>query len=202
MDLYDILDEIYTGQDEQFDTRQRLSEQDPCIPSLSFNTPAFGQYIQQPTEHEDIHQELFSDTESLASCGSAVASPAVFTMPEQSHFTFVQDQELQELSVKELNSKLKGLPKEVVSEVKKRRRTLKNRGYAHSCRLKRIEEKSCLQRSKGELEAVIAELRKEVTAAKQERDEYMHRYNSLLLSIVKNGGQARNLCVLRETQKR
>jgi TRAP-type mannitol/chloroaromatic compound transport system substrate-binding protein len=116
--------------------------------------------------------EIFSDTESFTSCGSAVASPAVFEPhTEQNHFSYneLEDNDLKRLSVKELNAKLKGQPKEVVKAAKKRRRTLKNRGYAHSCRIKRIQEKSSLERSKEELQEIIANQRQHATGVSGRR---------------------------------
>ena len=135
-------------------------------------------------------QEMHSDTESLASCGTAVGSlgsPAMLDVHGETHFTFVPDQELKEISVKELNQKLKGMPKNVVYDVKKRRRTLKNRGYAHSCRVKRIAEKSNLQRSKQELEQIIADLQEQLKTVKAEKNDYKSKYNSLITKLWQNG---------------
>ena len=136
-----------------------------------------------------VEQEI-SDTESLASCGTAVGSlgsPAVLDLNAETHFTFVPDQELKDISVKELNQKLKGMPKNVVYDVKKRRRTLKNRGYAHSCRVKRIAEKSNLQRSKHELEQIIADLQEQLEREKAEKNDYKNKYNSLITKLWQNG---------------
>ena len=157
-------------------------ERDDNLASIWHNAPSLDGFA-----HQDIQEqsEMFSDTESLASCGTAVASPAVFDYnTEQNHFNFLQDHELKQLSVKELNLKLKGHPKELVNSIKRRRRTLKNRGYAHSCRIKRLQEKSKLQRSQAELEEHIAELQRELTAAKDERDLYKSRYETLVRRIV------------------
>ena len=82
----------------------------------------------------------------------------------------IGDDELIKLSVKALNKRLKdlNLPEEQTNWLKKRRRTLKNRGYAQTCRFKRNTAKEDL------------ELR--LARTEQERDQFRsssERYKSL-----------------------
>ncbi|XP_028394891.1 transcription factor MafK-like [Dendronephthya gigantea] len=155
-----------------------LIGQDANLGSMNwFNQPTINS--NKPTNCQD---EIFSDTESFTSSGSSVPSPGMIDNTEQQFA--VQDDELTELSVKELNLKLKGQSKDFVKAVKKRRRTLKNRGYAHSCRMKRIEEKTDLVQNKEELESKIAELEKQITAVKSERDQYKRCYTDLVRRVM------------------
>jgi len=62
----------------------------------------------------------------------------------------ISDEELVTLSVRDLNRQLKmrGLNRDDIVTMKQRRRTLKNRGYAASCRIKRLEQKDELEGEK------------------------------------------------------
>merc|ERR1712038_2175041 len=63
----------------------------------------------------------------------------------------ITDEDLVTLSVRDLNRQLKmpGLNRDEIVQMKQRRRTLKNRGYAASCRIKRLEQKDELECEKG-----------------------------------------------------
>jgi len=102
--------------------------------------------------------------------------------PDAEASRVVCDEELINIEIKELNKKIKdkGVSKELAIRLKQRRRTLKNRNYATSCREKKDAEICSLE---GERNRELEEL-KELEDANQkirERVENMARqYNRVL----------------------
>lgn len=93
----------------------------------------------------------------------------------------ISDDDLVTLSVRELNRQLKnsGLSKEEISRMKQRRRTLKNRGYAASCRNKRLEVKGGLEGDKIIIEDEVIQIKEKVFALRQEIEDIKEKYDGL-----------------------
>ncbi|KAL1124548.1 hypothetical protein AAG570_001174 [Ranatra chinensis] len=91
----------------------------------------------------------------------------------------IDDDLLMCLSVRELNKRLHGFPREAVQKLKQKRRTLKNRGYAQNCRSKRLHQRHELEMTNRNLQAELHRLKMELTRVGQERDVYKHRYETL-----------------------
>ncbi|XP_071031695.1 transcription factor MafK-like isoform X1 [Oncorhynchus clarkii lewisi] len=89
------------------------------------------------------------------------------------------DDELVAMSVRELNTHLRGLTKEDVVRLKQRRRTLKNRGYAASCRIKRVTQKEELERQKQDLQQEVDKLARENASMRLELDALRAKYEAL-----------------------
>lgn len=138
----------------------------------AFNGDTISNYLSFENSTLVDEDDADSESESVTS-SDQVPSPSP---SEEGKYQFSQfhigDEELMSLSVKDLNShvKQKGISKEEATHIKKRRRTLKNRGYAHSCRMKRIQEKSSLQAGKQDLEKRNSELVREVEDVTTERN--------------------------------
>uniref|UniRef100_A0A0K0DQB0 Neural retina-specific leucine zipper protein n=1 Tax=Angiostrongylus cantonensis TaxID=6313 RepID=A0A0K0DQB0_ANGCA len=97
----------------------------------------------------DIGTDMDSYCKPSPSSSSMSVSP---TLPSPSNsFTQsplgpeVTDEELQRISVRQLNQRLQGHDRQLVTMLKQKRRTLKNRGYALNCRVRRIQNQLQLE---------------------------------------------------------
>ena len=97
----------------------------------------------------------------------------------RANMTQISDQELVSLSVRELNRELRNLSKEEVANLKQRRRTLKNRGYAASCREKRTSQKEELEAERNVLRSEVDKLVRENSSVRQELDVLKSKLRAL-----------------------
>ncbi|XP_030746777.1 transcription factor MafA-like [Sitophilus oryzae] len=117
----------------------------------------------------------------------------------------ISDDLLMTLSVRELNKRLHGYPREEVIRLKQKRRTLKNRGYAQNCRSKRQQQRQDLEEANRSLQHELQRLKIDLGKVTQERDFFRqrlqmsnrsqsqqmpHSLNSSMNSLNSDGGQS------------
>lgn len=153
-------------------------------------------HMMHPNQHHN-QQSNCSISSGSSSCGSLTSlvqhqhqrtTPAVAQAGAGDHL--LNDDQLISLTVRELNKRLHGFPREEVVRMKQKRRTLKNRGYAQNCRTKRLAQRHELESRNRLLQGELGRLRGELERACQERDFYRQQVHSLRSSG--NGANGNN----------
>lgn len=93
----------------------------------------------------------------------------------------ISDDELISISVRDLNRtlKLRGLTRDEIVRMKQRRRTLKNRGYAASCRIKRIEQKDELETEKTQEWHDLEQIQEDTRRLQDDTNAWLAKFESL-----------------------
>ncbi|XP_006121945.2 transcription factor MafB [Pelodiscus sinensis] len=139
--------------------------------------------------HHHHHHHQASPTPSTSSTSSQQLPNAHQQHPASNSVEDrFSDEQLVSMSVRELNRHLRGFTKDEVIRLKQKRRTLKNRGYAQSCRYKRVQQKHHLENEKTQLIQQVEQLKQEVTRLARERDAYKLKCEKLASTGFREAG--------------
>ena len=138
------------------------------------------QLIPSETYDSDFVVALFEDDADSSApaptastySGGAAPSPATSEGSAEGNEYGITDAELANMSVRELNALMRRSTKEEVARLKRRRRTLKNRGYAQNCRQRRVQQRVDLERERDELKTLVQRYEQDVRRLRRERDDW------------------------------
>ena len=91
----------------------------------------------------------------------------------------ISDKEIQGLRVQELNKLLRDLPTDEAAKIRKRRRNLKNRSYALTCRLRKQREHEDLMNENTALKRQLEDEKRKMRNVWNEKEEYKRKYVQL-----------------------
>ncbi|XP_019932881.2 transcription factor MafB [Aedes albopictus] len=126
------------------------------------------------SSHHHLHLHGHSNRPHSVSSTGSTSSPRNGPGSCYAHGSsddLINDDLLMTLSVRELNKRLHGCPRDQVVRLKQKRRTLKNRGYAQNCRSKRLQQRHDLEITNRQLQSEMHHMKMELALIKQERDE-------------------------------
>jgi hypothetical protein len=89
------------------------------------------------------------------------------------------EEQLVSLTARDLNRICRDLPDDVIKQLKKRRRTLKNRGYAYNSRVRRVSQKNTLEKERDELKIQVSQLSDRCRVLMEEKNQWRRRAQAL-----------------------
>ena len=153
---------------------------------FNFNTPTPSTPLYSPALTSNQSSPASYTDEDYSGEEDRVYNPNNYQMTGgPGNILNISDDQLGQYSARDINRICKGCPEEVVKQLKKRRRTLKNRGYASNSRVRRLQQKTELETSKNQLQMEVQKLRQEVIEMRKQRDYYKNRAEVL----AKKAGQ-------------
>ena len=91
----------------------------------------------------------------------------------------ITDEEITSLRVTELNKRLRNVPWDEAARIRKRRRNLKNRGYALTCRLRKQQEQEDLINENTSLKKQLEDGKWKLLKLWKEKELYKRKYLQL-----------------------
>ena len=182
-------------------------EPEGFLPDLEANLPPgfswYGQPLpmasyQPPNQELQLSQPPTPAAEcQVSSTMSPVAVPSPYPTSPQSIESFENEQDillpdfseinikglteeqLVSLTARDLNRLCRDMPEDVIKQLKKRRRTLKNRGYAYNSRVRRVSQKNQLEVERDELRKQLQHMTERCRLLEREAEQWKRRADAL-----------------------
>lgn len=129
---------------------------------------------------EDILSQTRLDFDTWSTTSNDPESPQVFDDLDK----LISDDDLVNLPIKELNKRFRSLSEAEVKNMRRRRRSLKNRGYATNCRQRRVALKENLETQNQRLRSQLCEMEEKLSSASKERDTFKSKYEQLRMFVA------------------
>ena len=94
------------------------------------------------------------------------------------------EEQLVSLTARDLNRLCRDMPDDVIKQLKKRRRTLKNRGYAYNSRVRRVTQKNVLEQERDDLKKQLHQMSDRCRLLEREMEQWKMRAQSLERSEI------------------
>ena len=128
-------------------------------------------------EDRDVQDLFDGETSNEANDFSSESeTESLFPPPDVKE---ISDEEIQSLRVQELNKLLRDLPRDEAARIRKRRRNLKNRSYALTCRLRKQREHEDLMNENTSLKRQLEDERIKLKNVWNEKEEYKRKHAQL-----------------------
>ncbi|XP_068722111.1 transcription factor MafB-like [Montipora capricornis] len=122
-------------------------------------------------EEEEQEQEQDEDEEEEEEEEEAISDSGIPLAIE--HFS---DEDIKNLRVRELNKLLRGLSQDEATKIRRKRRNLKNRDYAWTCRQRRLQIKEDLFNENNSLKKQLTDLTEILQRAITEKNAYKRKF--------------------------
>lgn len=148
--------------------------------SMANQIPPVGAeyHIQSELDKCDSPNHPYSPESDMSDEGG-FQLPANFELQGGKGLLQLTEEQLVSLSARDLNRLCRDLPDDIIKQLKKRRRTLKNRGYAYNSRVRRVSQKNQLEKERDELQKQISQLQEKVKLLERESETWKRKAQAL-----------------------
>lgn len=167
-------------------------------PSFWYQGPSMSMASYQPNQHPHLSQPPTPAAEcqvsSTITCTSPYSPQSDVSFDDSASSPFepqdmmsleelnvkgLTEEQLVSLSARDLNRLCRDMPEDIIKQLKKRRRTLKNRGYAYNSRVRRVSQKNVLEKERDDLRKQLSQMSERCRFLERELEQWKMRAQTL-----------------------